>query len=575
MSKKYLNIILILIFVALASRFINISSFLSETDDQLPIAQLLKYDELNLYDLANDQSSATYESKSKKFLRNLENKENRLINFFQNTFSSVIFNMAPSKHSTFAPLQYFIFGWTIDKKLNYNQLKFYGRIPSVFFSFLTIFITFKICQRFIFKNDFSYLATFLIIFSFPLIYISQRSYNYSAAVFAITFLLYLFLNECDDNSKKTFLDERKFNFKLNFYFSILISLSSYLSYITLVILPSFFIFKFIINFIGYKKFFCIKNINLIFTGFLLSVLVTPLLIHMLSINLGDYGMTASTAGANWEYSIKTVDQNILSYIAFFSKNFYLIISKNISFFLDNNFYSTILQIALFVIFVFGLLFSFRSTNKNHSRFLLLFILILVNWVILVMLNITAFGPTRHLLIFAPITSIFFVIGFERLLDKLTLIKYVNKILYSTIILFTIIFTLNFISFSKLYKDSFDEDSLVDIIKRENVSLIINGSSHADVLCLMSSIKVKIASCPIRYSRYSNIYEFNDFDLKTIKENSQSIMIINYNLTSYLIEKLNEHSFNKSIEFKNHRYTGGSPLAISKYVPNYIEYYIYK
>ena len=575
MSKKYLNIILILIFVALASRFINISSFLSETDDQLPIAQLLKYDELNLYDLANDQSSATYESKSKKLLRNLENKENRLIDFFQNTFSSVIFNMAPSKHSTFAPLQYFIFGWTIDKKLNYNQLKFYGRIPSVFFSFLTIFITFKICQRFIFKNDFSYLATFLIIFSFPLIYISQRSYNYSAAVFAITFLLYLFLNESDDNSKKTFLDEKKFNFKLNFYFSILISLSSYLSYITLVILPSFFIFKFIINIIGYKKFFCLKYINLIFTGFLLSVLVTPLLIHMLSINLGDYGMTASTAGANWEYSIKTIDQNILSYIAFFSKNFYLIISKNISFFLDNNFYSTILQIALFVIFVFGLLFSFKSTNKNHSKFLLLFILILVNWVILVMLNITAFGPTRHLLIFAPITSIFFVIGFERLLDKLTLIKYVNKILYSTIILFTIIFTLNFISFSKLYKDSFDEDSLVDIIKRENVSLIINGSSHADVLCLMPSIKVKIASCPIRYSRYSNIYEFNDFDLKTIKENSQSIMIINYNLTSYLIEKLNEHSFNKSIEFKNHRYTGGSPLAISKYVPNYIEYYIYK
>ena len=96
MSKKYLNIILILIFVALASRFINISSFLSETDDQLPIAQLLKYDELNLYDLANDQSSATYESKSKKFLRNLENKENRLINFFQNIFQSVIFNMAPS-----------------------------------------------------------------------------------------------------------------------------------------------------------------------------------------------------------------------------------------------------------------------------------------------------------------------------------------------------------------------------------------------------------------------------------------------------------------------------------------------
>ena len=92
---------------------------------------------------------------------------------------------------------------------------------------------------------------------------------------------------------------------------------------------------------------------------------------------------------------------------------------------------------------------------------------------------------------------------------------------------------------------------------------------------MPSIKVKISSCPIRYSRYSNIYKINDFDLKTIKENSQSIMIINYKLTPYLKQKLNEFSFIKSIEFKNYLYTGGSPLKISKYVPNYLEYYIYK
>ena len=33
----------------LVSRFVNISSFVPETDDQLAIAQLLKYDEINLY----------------------------------------------------------------------------------------------------------------------------------------------------------------------------------------------------------------------------------------------------------------------------------------------------------------------------------------------------------------------------------------------------------------------------------------------------------------------------------------------------------------------------------------------
>ena len=177
MKNKKTVIILVLIFLAIFTRFFNVISFYSETDDQLSISQLLKYDELNLYDIANDKISPSYNNKIKTFIRELEKKNNPIINFSQKILSSVIFNMSPSKHSTFAPLQYFLFGWVIDKNLNYDQLKLFSRLPSILFSLLTILLTFKICKRYVFENNILYIPVSLVIFSLPMIYISQRSYN--------------------------------------------------------------------------------------------------------------------------------------------------------------------------------------------------------------------------------------------------------------------------------------------------------------------------------------------------------------------------------------------------------------
>ena len=245
MKNKKTVIILVLIFLSIFTRFLNVISFYSETDDQLSISQLLKYDELNLYDIANDKISPSYNNKIKIFIRELEKKNNPIINFSQEILSSVIFNMSPSKHSTFAPLQYFLFGWVIDKNLNYDQLKLFSRLPSILFSLLTIFFTFKICKRFVFENNILYIPVSLLIFSLPMIYISQRSYNYSAATFAIIFLTYLFLNEIDGNDKKKFINSNRIDYFSNIKFSILISLQAYLSYISLIMLPSFFFIKLI------------------------------------------------------------------------------------------------------------------------------------------------------------------------------------------------------------------------------------------------------------------------------------------------------------------------------------------
>lgn len=575
MKNKKTVIILVLIFLSIFTRFFNVISFYSETDDQLSISQLLKYDELNLYDIANDKISPSYNNKIKTFIRELEKKNNPIINFSQEKLSSVIFNMSPSKHSTFAPLQYILFGWVIDKNLNYDQLKLFSRLPSILFSLLTILFTFKICKRFVFENNILYIPVSLVIFSLPMIYISQRSYNYSAATFAIIFLTYLFLKEIDPNNKNRFIKSDKIDFFSNIKFSILLSLQTYLSYICLLMMPSFFFIKLIYNYRNKKKLFSNDNLNLIISGFLFLIFILPNLIHMFSLNLQDYGMTGSTAGNNMEYSIKSVEKSLASYLYFIIKNFYFIISQNISIVVQNSNGSTILHVFFLAIVLFGIYAAKVSNNKKYNKILTLFILMKVCWLILVLFNIAAYGPTRHLLIYTPIIAILFGIGIERIFLMFFNKDKLQDVSIITMIIFTIIFAINFSKFSKLYKDSFDEKNLQQIIKNYNVGLILNGNSHGDVVCLMKNINIKISSCPIRNSRHNNIFKYDEDEFKKLKSNSQSFMVINLELNSKVSSMIDKYNFKKSYEITDIKFYENSPLMISKYVPNYLKLIIYE
>ena len=71
----------------------------------------------------------------------------------QKIISKLLGNIAPSKHSTFAPMQFFLFGWMVDIDNNYEELKFNSRFPSALFSVLTIYITFLLSKIRIFSVD--------------------------------------------------------------------------------------------------------------------------------------------------------------------------------------------------------------------------------------------------------------------------------------------------------------------------------------------------------------------------------------------------------------------------------------
>ena len=199
-----LSIIIILIFSCFFTRFFNLSSFYTETDDQLPVTQMMKYKRLDLYTIANDIESKSYNSKLKFEIRKLQSLDNKFINFVQSIVSKIHANISPSKHSTFAPLQYFLFGWMVDIDQNYNELKFNSRFPSALFSILTVYITFLLSKKlFSNKNLFYLIPPTLLTISLPLIYISQRSYNYSAGAFALIFLCF-FLIKQNDKKKSIF-----------------------------------------------------------------------------------------------------------------------------------------------------------------------------------------------------------------------------------------------------------------------------------------------------------------------------------------------------------------------------------
>jgi hypothetical protein len=575
-SKKLILLVLITIVLSIFTRFHNLQNFYSETDDDLSMSLLLSYDKLDLYDIASDTRSSTYNSKLKNYLRELELKKNDLIDNTQLYISSLLFNLTPSKHSTLAPLQYLMFGWMVNEKQNYNDLKFYARFPSAIFSILTILLTY-ILSRKIFKKDtyFLFLPSLLIMCSYPIIYVSQRSYNYSAAIFGITLLFYLFLRESikSDNSK-LFINKVKIKIKKNFYFSLILASTSYLTYISIVLMPIFFIYKFTNGFLKEKKIFTASNYNLFICGLMYSLMIFPLLYYFYTLGIHTRSVTQSTAGSNYEYSF--LHQK--DFIKFFTYNSYLVIVKNLSFFLDDFIASKILQNFIFLISLIGTLFIFsKNIQNNYKALLYLFLSIAFYWFFLVFLNITTLGPTRHLLIFTPIFAIIFTYGLKILNEHI--FKSKNKFSISIIFSVILIFFLNYSNFLFYYKDVFNEKELNSLIKKYNVQYIANNPRFANNICLMSSIKISIKTCPIRYDRHlnpdRNIKEVKHDIYTNLKKDSGSILFVNYDITDKIKSDLINNGFKKIFTSKKIKVTiKNSPLDISRYVPNYIELIVY-
>ena len=318
-------------------------------------------------------------TKLKKKIRAIQDKKNKYFDFIEKFSSTILMRASPSKHSTYAPLQYLIFADLIDKNQNYNELKFNSRIPSVFFCVLYVLLAYFFCTKiFVNENKFSFIASLIVILSMPLIYISLRSHNYAAGTLTTTLIfLITYLEMIEKNFSKIKLSNKKINIKKSLLLSVIFSLLAYLNYSVFFILPIFFI----ICFLKYFK-FKLKNLitninfNLFLIGIFFVIFSSPLIFHIFNLNLNQYGLSPASGG---EYHLnKNEKTDILYVLLFFIKNYYLIISKNISFFTDSFSFSGLLQFILFSFVFVGIFISrnenkeFKNVFKSYNFFLFLF-----------------------------------------------------------------------------------------------------------------------------------------------------------------------------------------------------------
>jgi hypothetical protein len=578
-NKFYL---LTIILISIITKIYFSSNIYTETDDLLSVHQIKIYQNISIYDIANDKKSPTYNSDLKKKIRDIENLNNDFYNSLINFFSFVLKRVAPSKHATFAPLQYFLFTEIINAGNSYKEIKFFSRLPSIFFSILSVLITYIFAKN-IFRSQNSFLpmiSASFVAFSYPIMYISLRSYNYSAGIFAVTLFFYLiYINY--NNQKNIFtISDFKISFKSSLIIGLTLSLLGYLSYVILFLSPLFFLILFFQKFLE-KKLFSSYNYNLIITGLVFTIFMSPMLAYMLSLNVSDYnfmsnGVSQSPAGTYWEYylDLKSDNLNLKDIFQFYIQNSYLVIVKNLSFFTDLNFYSNFLQSLLLIFFFTGLFYSHKLQDKNIRNFLNIFIIFIVYYFILVLLGFVTLGPTRHLNSYTPLLAIISSLGIYNLLAKFKKIT-LNLNLVNLIII--LIFCMNLFSFNKNYKDAFDEDLIVKEIKNSKISLIFNHASFSDSICIMDKVYalVTIATCPIKHNRYTYKLEMNDKDLKFLKDNNLSLALINKKLSNNEILLIKKHEFKLKKIIKNIKFTDNSPLYISKYVPNFFIMEIYK
>jgi hypothetical protein len=569
--------ILIIILISIISKLYLSPNTYTETDDLIAINQIKNYQNINIYDIANDKESETYDSDLKKKIRQIEDFDNSFYDGLINSIYFLLKRVAPSKHSTFAPLQYFLFSDVIYLGDTYKEIKFFSRLPSIFFATLTILITYVFAKT-ILKNQNRFLpliSVSFVAFSYPLMFISLRSYNYSASVFAVTLFFYLiYINSINQKNVLT-VSNYRINFRSSLLIGLILSLLAHLSYVILFLSPLFFLILFFQNLFK-NKILSNFNYNLIIIGLLFTIFMTPLLTYMLSFNLNEYGVTKSTGGEYYEYyfNLNSDSNTLVNLFQFYIQNSYLVIVKNLSFFIDKNIYSNFLQFLILILFMLGFIFSYKIKDKNINYFLNIFLIFVIYYFFLVLFGFVTLGPTRHLNSYTPLLAIVVSLGIYGLFKKL---KFINAYLNLIVLSIVIIFCLNLVPFYKNYKDAFNENLLTKEIKESKIGLIINNPSLADNICLMGKVSTltSISTCPLKNNRYTHILELNNTNLEYLKNNNLSLAFVNKKISNDELLLIQKYEFKLKKKIENIKFIDNSPLYISKYVPNYFIMEIYK
>ena len=321
--------------------------------------------------------------------------------FYQNLFFQV------SRNSTYAPFQFLITDFFLDRPSNYSETLLYSRLPSLLFFLLGLPILVLLSRKLRETEWFQVFAIMAVIYSFSWMSIvySVQSNSYVIGIIANLILFYFILIEHQISSSwRRVLCHFLIGFLVLFNYQMLIFLAA----------------------------FFLVRISRIFRSFTWSNLVQELReIGVASISLF-YGYwffvrRVSNRGINWnagsnqEFVFQIPDRDLffqLQYvIKFFVSNSITVANAITTPIINGGTNGLLLTLVLLSFLVFGLFKVCNSKKGGFRKFGHFTIVSVLFWMTLIITGKFALSPTRHSLILLPFFVIYSSYGFVCLIEK--------------------------------------------------------------------------------------------------------------------------------------------------------------
>ena len=183
----FLLLFTLIFLIGFLSRIDSLKNHFTHVDD-IGVAKVI-IDSKNNPIIKNifDKNHENYNNKYKIIIRENFNEDSKILKFLRNVFPFV----SVSFYYSYSPIQFIFTNILLEFSDNYEEIKIFGRIPSLIFSILSFIIFYNLGKK-IFNKDEKYILLFCVsIFylSWEYIFISSLMHNYSLGILSILIIL--------------------------------------------------------------------------------------------------------------------------------------------------------------------------------------------------------------------------------------------------------------------------------------------------------------------------------------------------------------------------------------------------
>ena len=423
---------------------------------------------------------------------------------------------AIASSSTYAPFQFIFSKLFYDFSYSYEFSKFSLRLPSLVYSFLSIFLIYKISNRLKIneKSLFRVSGALILTLSWMFLIYSSQGQTYASVVFGVLVLSYLLQIQ---RSYSGFL-------RKNLLYGGIVSLLVTMNYQLAFLLPAFFLsllFSSNKTLYSFNKSWWLSLVISLFNSILIYILF-----------LKDR-LAQSSPGVNWNagdkeqylLNLNCGESSVSCALNFFIENFSHVTQSILSFDNIDSLTSQTYSYSLAILFILGIYFLFKTSRFSLALFAIGSVFSIA---LLIIFGYLTYSPTRHMMIILPIMAFVSPFGLILLNDFIN-----NKILRYIFLSLAIIAPL------VLYLFSFQQqlDKRLDPLQEIEFSKLIEKYSPAHIVAYNFTLATEFF--PIIRNNYDSKYygaSNEDFIHYQKPSNSNRIFILCLNYESCYSKK---------------------------------------